>query len=86
MYRKYYSYSDMPQLIRRQETEEERVHNEKKQEQKCMQQTQESGKLFGKFEIDDVILAVIILSLLLDDGDDSLLLIALAFVFLTGLL
>lgn len=83
MYRKYYSYSDMPQLIKHEEPPAE-VH--KKCEEVKPKPPEQPGKVLGRFETDDIILGVIILALLLDDGDDSLLLIALAFVFLTGLL
>ncbi len=86
MYRRYYSYSDMPQLIRHEEAPKE-VHTEKKQEKPCPPpQNSETGKILGKFELDDVILGVIILAILLDDADDGLLLAALAFIFLTGIL
>lgn len=85
MYRRYYSYSDMPQMI---------VHNgekPKKAEQKkedCKVECtpdDSNNKILGKFEIDDIILGVVILALLLDDGDDSVLLLALAIIFLTGI-
>ena len=85
MYRRYYSYSDMPQMV---------VHNgerPKKQEQKptecnpkCASDC-DNNKILGRFELDDVILGIVILALLLDDGDDSVLLLALAVIFLTGL-
>lgn len=85
MYRRYYSYSDMPQMI---------VHNgetPKRQEQKkeeckpnCTPNCN-NNKILGKFEADDIILGVVILALLLDDGDDSVLLLALAIIFLTGI-
>ena len=45
----------------------------------------ENNKIFGKFELDDIILGVVILAILLDDSDDNILLIALAVIFLTGL-
>ncbi len=87
MYRRYYSYSDMPQLIRHEEAPPKEVHTEKKKEAQCVKPPEtETGKLLGRFEIDDVILGVVILALLLDDGDDGLLLAALAFIFLTGIL
>lgn len=81
MYRKYYSYSDMPQLIKHEEPEKQLSEH---REQPVPKQ-ENSGKLFGRFENDDIILGVIILALLMDDSDDSLLLIALAFIFLTGI-
>ena len=82
MYRKYYSYSDMPQLVPKKEPE---IHKETQ----CLpsqDKNREDNKLFGRFETDDVLLAVIIVALLFDEGADSTLLLALAFVFLTGLL
>lgn len=89
MYRRYYSYNDMPQVVKN----VPKCEPEKKEQPECRHehkkecdQEQRNGKLFGKFELDDVILGVIILAILLDDGDDSLLLLALAIVFLTGLI
>ncbi|MBR4720306.1 MAG: hypothetical protein IK057_00950 [Clostridia bacterium] len=85
MYRRYYSYSDMPQMV---------VHNgekPKKQEQKtadCKPQCSpecNNNKVLGRFELDDIILGIVIIALLLDDGDDSVLLLALAIIFLTGI-
>lgn len=89
MYRRYYSYSDMPQLIRKDLPEEKPCEKPKAECVPCAApppaQTQNGGKLFGKFETDDIILGIIILALLMDDGDDSVLLIALAIIFLTGM-
>lgn len=89
MYRRYYSYNDMPQITSRCEKKEE-VHKREEKKEECRNECREvkkceSGKLFGRFELDDVILGVIILAILLDDGDDGLLLLALAFIFLAGL-
>lgn len=107
MYRRYYSYNDMPQMVNKNEKcdtehkndcnkKEEKcreIHKpecEKKEEKcdkpvKCCDDTQQN-KLFGMFEVEDIILAVIILALLLDDDNDcdNILLLALVFVFLTG--
>ena len=44
------------------------------------------GRVFGKFEIDDIILIIIALVLFADDCDDKLLLFALVFIFLSGVL
>ena len=81
MYRKYYSYSDMPQLVKKND---------------CLKKTEtpqlpkdnhsESGSIFSKLSTDDVLIAVIIVALLMDDNADNTLLFALAFVFLSGLL
>ena len=43
-----------------------------------------NGKLFGKIETDDLILLIVIFVLLADNCDDSLLLLALAFIFLNS--
>lgn len=83
MYRRYYSYNDMPQIIR---------HNEEKpkpappKKDSCSEVCPPKcdNRIFGKFETDDIILGVVILALLLDDGDDSILLLALAIIFLAG--
>lgn len=84
MYRRYYSYNDMPQIISQsneKSTNTEKI-NEPKGEELCKPQ---NNKIFGNFELDDIILGVVILALLIDDGDDSVLLLALAVIFLTGL-
>ena len=78
MYRRYYSMNDMPQMIKKQEP---CIENPKPQkcEPKC-----ETKKALGNFELDDVILGIVILAILLDDADDTLLLLALFAVFFTG--
>lgn len=84
MYRRYYSYNDMPQIITH--SGEERKKPEKKQETKKEEcKTCPNNKIFGNFEVDDIILGIVILALLMDDGDDSVLLLALAVIFLTGM-
>ncbi len=90
MYRRYYSYNDMPQIVNKCDKKEDNVHNKEDKKEDCKNECREvkkceNGKLLGRFELDDVILGVIILAILLDDGDDGLLLLALAFVFLAGL-
>ncbi|MDD6734804.1 MAG: hypothetical protein PUE13_00650 [Clostridiales bacterium] len=90
MYRRYYSYSDMPQLVKKDLPEEKPCSEPSKECAPCsagnVPAKQDGGKLFGKFQTDDIILGIIILALLMDDGDDSLLLIALAIIFLTGII
>ena len=78
MYRKFYSYNDMPTLAKPggAPLPEPPVHTPPPSEK----------KLFGKFESDDIILGIVILLLLLDDCDDKLLLLAIGFVFLSGFL
>lgn len=75
MYRKYYSYNDMPApAFKNNENKNPPapIHNNDK-------------KTFGKLETDDIILAVVALMLFTNDCDDKLLLLALAFVFITSL-
>lgn len=84
MYRRYYSYSDMPQMVMHNDKPKEECVKEEKQES-CEAQGSQSNKVLGRFELDDIILGIVILALLLDDGDDSVLLIALAIIFLTGI-
>lgn len=85
MYRKYYSINDMPQ-IREEQTEPVRkapeVHKNVEEQIGFIK----DGKVLGKFEIDDIILVIIAIILLIDDCDDKLLIFALGFVFLSGLL
>lgn len=71
MYRKYYSYNDMPQPV-------SGIH--KKEELKIPQ----TNKILGNFETDDIILAIVIIMLLANDCNDKLLLLAIAFVFIGG--
>lgn len=91
MYRKYYSYNDMPTIAQHRENtvsipkaekkEPERVHKEEKHTDNGLFQ---NGKLFGKFESDDIILLIVVFILLMDECDDKLLLAALAFIFFNG--
>ena len=64
------------------EKKPENVHKSGEEEIGFLQ----NGKVIGKFETDDIILIVIAIILLADDCDDKLLLFALGFVFLSGLL
>lgn len=85
MYRRYYSYSDMPQMIVH---NGEKPKNKEQKKEACKPECPppcNNNKILGQFEVDDLILGVVILSLLLDDGDDSILLLALALIFLTGI-
>lgn len=87
MYRRYYSINDMPQI-----REEKPVREPEKKAPAVHKNVEEQigfikdGKVLGKFEIDDIILVVIAIILLIDDCDDKLLIFALGFVFLSGLL
>ena len=79
MYRRYYSMNDMPKIV---PACSEKI--EKCEEKKCAPQKCESKKILGNLELDDVVLGIVILAILLDDGDDTLLLLALFAVFFTG--
>lgn len=99
MYRRYYSYNNMP--VRREcakpqsecceEKSIDTVHNGECEDGKARSHNAldgifQNGKILGKFEIDDVLLFVVILVLLMDECDDSLLLLALGFVFISGIM
>ncbi len=90
MYRRYYSYNDMPRLVNKCEQKDDKEHKKEEKPKECTKKCEEtkkceSGKLFGRFELDDIILGVIIVAILLDDGDDSPLLLALALIFFAGM-
>ena len=91
MYRNFYSYNDMPKPIEPHREEEKKpspvpskIHKEKDSNKQIS--LMENDKLFGKFEPDDVILIVVALLLFADDCDDTLLLLAIGFIFLSGIL
>ncbi len=71
--------NDMPKMVSKQE-----IVPQKCEVKKCEPEKKEAQKMFGNFELDDVILGIVILAILLDDADDTLLLLALFAVFFTG--
>ena len=79
MYRRYYSMNDMPRVVQKQETMPQKC-----EEKKCDCEKKQPQKVFGNFELDDIILGIVILAILLDDADDTILLLALFAVFFTG--
>ena len=84
MYRRYYSVNDMPQLVTK-------CEKEQKPQKACKEvhienQKREEKSFFSKLETDDIILIAIALLLLADDCDDKMLLLAIAFVFISGIL
>ncbi len=88
MYRKNYSVNDMPQIRNAPPPPppEEKVlpvHSDNVEEKIGFIQ---NGKVLGRFETDDIILIVIAVILLADDCDDKLLILALGFVFLSGII
>ncbi len=82
MYRRYYSVNDMPQLVNK--------DYQKPKEKPCneihTQVKQKDGGFLSKLENDDIILIAIALLLLADDCDDKLLIIAIAFIFISGII
>ncbi len=101
MYRRYYSYNDMP-TIAGSTASDSVVEAVKSEPNRGVSLNEDSAvsspkgsekrtgnggidKFLGRFENDDIILLVIVLLLLLDDCDDKLLLAALGFIFLTGI-
>ena len=81
MYRRYYSVNDMPQLVNK--------DYQKPKEKPCNEihtiQQKDNG-ILSKLENDDIILIAIALLLLADDCDDKLLIIAIAFIFISGII
>lgn len=74
MYRKYYSYNDMPTIAQPKAPE--------KPASLCKKNSSSpTEKLLGNFENDDIILLIVVFILLADNCDDKLLLLTLAFVF-----
>jgi len=85
MYRSCYSINDMPKL-----KEKEKVSVPEKREQAPVHKKEErqnglfDGESFlSRLEKDDIILIIVAIILLADDCEDKLLLVALAFIFLT---
>ena len=81
MYRRYYSVNDMPQLVNKdyqkpKEKSSNEIHTIK----------QKDSGFLSKLENDDIILIAIALLLLADDCDDKLLIIAIAFIFISGII
>ncbi len=86
MYRRYYSYNDMPQMVRPSANKEAEKPKEKPPEAPAVHKKQKEQKKFlDKLETDDIILVVVALLLLMDECDDKLLILAIGFIFLSGL-
>ncbi len=77
MYRKYYSYNDMPVIKEHQKSEPS--DNDVKSVIAPKQNLQ--NKLFSGLDNDDIILLVVFFILIMDNCEDRLLLLALAFIF-----
>lgn len=81
MYRRYYSYNDMPTIAPKKQEIKEECPPPAPEKKKTSNSLFENGKFLGRFETDDLILLIVIFVLLADDCDDTLLLLALAFIF-----
>ncbi len=86
MYRNFYSYSDMPKMIQPDIPKKTAAAPSSVKPSQNLPALTENGKLFGKFELDDVILITVALLLFADDCDDTLLMLAIAFVFISGII
>lgn len=76
MHRQYYSYNDMPKP---------KPQNLPVKKEECTEGLKKKDSFLSNIENDDIILAIVIVVLLMNDCDDKLLLLALAFVFISGL-
>lgn len=86
MYRRYYSVNDMPQMPAKDKCEQKKekcsddLHIEKRN------QTTDIKGFFKNLETDDIILIAIAFLLLADDCDDKMLLLAIGFIFISGIM
>lgn len=85
-----YSYNDMPIPVQRRNEDMRKPMPPPKKEIECKEEKIEkkcdkpdNGGILSGLGTDDLILIVVALVLLIDDCDDKLLLIALAFIFLS---
>ena len=86
MYRKSYSFNDMPdrfgENVKNSNDNKCEVHKSPQTNVNCS----ENGKILGQFEIDDIIIILIAALLLSEDCNDKLLFLALGFVFISGMI
>lgn len=87
MYRRYYSVNNMPQINtndRGKGCEEKKPYDDV--HIKKNNQTTDIKSFFKNLETDDIILIAIAFLLLADDCDDKMLLLAIGFIFISGIL
>ena len=82
MYRNFYSYNDMPQIAH---PPQKHAQLPEKKYEKQEKTSNSLSDLFKNLKNDDLILIIVILLLLFDGCDDTLLLLAIGFIFLSGL-
>lgn len=85
MYRNFYSINDMPKPIKHEESCEKEKEIIKKDCKDLETSCNKKGGFFDNLQLDDIILIAIILLLLADGCDDNLLILAIAFVFISGI-
>ena len=90
MYRRYYSYNDMPVPVNSVNRQQPIKHDERKEDKKeeikkynTKAQVKKNHLSFLE-NLNDLVLLAVIFLLLIDDCDDIFLLIALAFIFISG--
>jgi len=77
VYRRYYSYNDMPVPIKTKPPEKKTVSPPKRENKS------QPTDFLKQLEADDMVLLAVIFLLLLDDCNDILLLLALGFIFIS---
>ena len=87
MYRKYYSYNDMPRPVKPMPVP---VQNtpctaDKKDDNICCGEQPKKGGILGSLSNDDIILAVVLLIMFMDGCEDKLLLAAIGFLLLSDI-
>lgn len=86
MYRKYYSYNDMPIPVNTEKAVEiKKAEPEKPAKiENSPKKSNNNGGIFNNLQNDDIILALVVLALLMDGCDDKLLLGAIAFILFSA--
>lgn len=82
MYRNFYSYNDMPQLAHPPQKHTEIIEKKNEKQEK---NSNPFSDVIKNLKNDDLILIIVILLLLYDGCDDILLLLAIGFIFISGL-
>lgn len=88
MYRNFYSYNDMPQISHTEPISKEMALNKssKPQTKEADRVKKQNNNILSSLKTDDVILIIVAFLLISNDCDDSILLLAIAFIFLSGIL
>ncbi len=95
MYKKYYSYNDMPVPVNTKKTEIKPVTEctpavngtEHKEKNEVCEKNAKSGGIGGilaNLQMDDIILIIVVIALLMEDCEDKILLAAIAFILFSS--